>query len=47
MDEREYKRRLRRARIYKIGYLIGKGIGWVILGLAVLGLMELIDSISK
>ncbi len=42
MDEREYKRRLNKARINYFGYMIGKGIGWLILILAVLGLMELL-----
>lgn len=42
MDEREYQKRLRIARIHKIGYIIGRGIGWLILGLAGLGLYEII-----
>ena len=40
--EREYQRRIKRARIYKIGYVFGRFIGWVIIGLAALSLYELI-----
>ncbi len=42
MDKREYQRRLRKARMYKIGYVMGRMIGWVILGLAGMGLYEII-----
>lgn len=41
MDKRE-SQRFKGNQLYKIGYVIGRTLGWIILGLAALGLLELI-----